>query len=89
MGVSQNWGYLLGGPYYEDSNGLGSTLGSPYFGKATRYRRWKRGNEWNGFDGRDQACGVKPDLVFGILFLRKLREMYIYIYVYRESLHRN
>ena len=33
MGVSQNWGYLFGGPYNKDYSILGSILGSPYFGK--------------------------------------------------------
>ena len=31
--LSQNEGYLFGGPYNKDQNILGSTLGSPYFGK--------------------------------------------------------
>ena len=31
--VSQNLGYLFGGPYTKDYNILGSILGSPYFGK--------------------------------------------------------
>ena len=33
MGVSQNQGYLFGGPYNKDYSILGSILGSPYFGK--------------------------------------------------------
>ena len=33
LGVSQNWGYLFGGPYNKDYSILGSILGSPYFGK--------------------------------------------------------
>ena len=33
MGVSQNKGYHLGDPHNKDYNILGSTLGSPYFGK--------------------------------------------------------
>ena len=33
MGVSQNYGYLLGGPNNKDYSILGSILGSPYFGK--------------------------------------------------------
>ena len=33
MGVSQNWGYLLGGPNNKDYSILGSILGYPYFGK--------------------------------------------------------
>ena len=33
MGVSQNLGYLIGGPYNKDYNILGSILGSPYFVK--------------------------------------------------------
>ena len=33
MGVSQNWGYLLRGPYDQEHRILGSILGSPYFGK--------------------------------------------------------
>ena len=33
MGVSQNWGYLLGGPYNKEHRILESILGSPYFGK--------------------------------------------------------
>ena len=31
--VSQNQGYLIGGPYNKDYSILGSILGSPYFGK--------------------------------------------------------
>ena len=31
--VSQNYGYLFGGPNNKDYNILGSILGSPYFGK--------------------------------------------------------
>ena len=33
MRVSQNFGYLFGGPYNKDYTILGSILGSPYFGK--------------------------------------------------------
>ena len=33
MGVSQNSGYLFGGPNNKDYSILGSILGSPYFGK--------------------------------------------------------
>ena len=33
MGLSQNYGYLFGGPHNEDYSILGSILGSPYFGK--------------------------------------------------------
>ena len=33
MGVSQNQGYLFGGPYHKDYSIVGSILGSPYFGK--------------------------------------------------------
>ena len=33
MGVSQTWGYLIGGPHNKDYRILGSTWGSPYFGK--------------------------------------------------------
>ena len=33
MGVSQNYGYLFGGPNNKDYSILGSKLGSPYFGK--------------------------------------------------------
>ena len=33
MGVSQNYGYLLGGPYNRDYSIWGSILGSPYLGK--------------------------------------------------------
>ena len=33
MGVSQNWGYLLGGPNNKDYSILGSILGYPSFGK--------------------------------------------------------
>ena len=33
MGVSQNQGYLFGGPHNKDSNILGFILGSPHFGK--------------------------------------------------------
>ena len=33
VGVSQNWGYLFGGPNNKDSSILGSILGSPYVGK--------------------------------------------------------
>ena len=33
MGVSQNWGYLLGVPHNKDYSILGYTLGSTYFGK--------------------------------------------------------
>ena len=32
MGVSQNSGYFLGGPWDKDDNILGSILGSPYLG---------------------------------------------------------
>ena len=35
MGVSQIWGYLLGGLYDKDYSILGSILGSPYFGKLS------------------------------------------------------
>ena len=31
--VSQNEGYLFGGPYKKDCSSLGSTLGPPYLGK--------------------------------------------------------
>ena len=31
--VSQNWGYLIGGPHNKDYSIWGSILGSPYFGK--------------------------------------------------------
>ena len=33
MGVSQNKGYLSGGPHNKDYSILGSILGSPYLGK--------------------------------------------------------
>ena len=33
VGVSQNEGYLLGGPHNKDYSILGSILGSPYLGK--------------------------------------------------------
>ena len=33
LGVSQNYGYLFGGPNNKDYSILGSTLGFPYFGK--------------------------------------------------------
>ena len=33
MGVSQNKGYLIGGPHIKDHSSLGSILVSPYFGK--------------------------------------------------------
>ena len=33
MGVSQNWGYLFGGPHNQDYGILGSILGHLYFGK--------------------------------------------------------
>ena len=33
MGLSQNYGYLFGGPHHEDYSILGSILGSPYVGK--------------------------------------------------------
>ena len=33
MCVSQNWGYLFGGPYNKDYSILGSILGSPNSGK--------------------------------------------------------
>ena len=33
LGVSQNSGYLFGGPHNKDYSILGSILGSPYFGK--------------------------------------------------------
>ena len=33
MGVSQNQGYLFGGPYNKDYSILGSILGYPNFGK--------------------------------------------------------
>ena len=33
MGVSQNQGYLIGGPHSKDYSILGSIFGSPYFGK--------------------------------------------------------
>ena len=33
LGVSQNYGYLFGGPHNKDYSILGSILGSPYFGK--------------------------------------------------------
>ena len=32
IGVSQNWGYLFGGPHNKDYNLLGSILGSPFLG---------------------------------------------------------
>ena len=31
-GVSQNWGYLFGGPHTKDCSVLGSIMGFPYFG---------------------------------------------------------
>ena len=37
MGVSQNYGYLSGGPYNKDYNILGSILGSPYLGKLPNH----------------------------------------------------
>ena len=44
MGISQNWGYLIGGPHNKDYSILGSTLGSPYFGKlpyrGSGFRVW-------------------------------------------------
>ena len=33
MGISQNYGYLFGGPHNKDYSILGSILGPPYFGK--------------------------------------------------------
>ena len=33
MGISQNSGYLFGGPHNKDYNMSGSILGSPYFGE--------------------------------------------------------
>ena len=33
MGVSQNYGYLVGGAHNKEYSILGSILGSPYFGK--------------------------------------------------------
>ena len=33
MGISQNYGYLFGGPHNRDYSILGSILGFPYFGK--------------------------------------------------------
>ena len=36
MGDSQNYGYPFGGPYNKDYNILGSTLGSPHFGKLPK-----------------------------------------------------
>ena len=36
-GVSQNYGYLFGGPYNEDYNILGFILGFPYFGKLLSF----------------------------------------------------
>ena len=33
LGVSRNWGYLIGGPNNQDYSIWGSILGSPYFGK--------------------------------------------------------
>ena len=37
MGVSQNYGYLVGGPYNKDYSILGSILGYPDFGKLPYY----------------------------------------------------
>ena len=36
MGVSQNYGYLIGGPHNKDHSILGSILGAPYFGKPPK-----------------------------------------------------
>ena len=33
MGLSQNYGYHVGGPYNKDDYILGSILGTPYIGK--------------------------------------------------------
>ena len=35
MGVSQNYGYLFGGPHNKDYSIFGSMLGFPYFGKVS------------------------------------------------------
>ena len=40
MGISQNYGYLLGGPHNKDYSMLGSTLGSPCFGKLPHTLAW-------------------------------------------------
>ena len=48
MGVPQNWGYLVGGPYNNDymynvsGSGLKSLLGSPYLGKLPYRNRSPR-----------------------------------------------
>ena len=39
MGISQNYGYLFGGPHNKDYSILGSILGSPYFGKLPNEAR--------------------------------------------------
>ena len=55
-------------------------------GKLPDLEDGSEGMSGTGFDGWIQACGVKPDLIFGILFLRKRereREREIYIYTYR------
>ena len=40
MGVSQNYGYLVGGPYHKDYSIFGCIYGSPYFGKVP-YRQYR------------------------------------------------
>ena len=43
LGVSQNEGYLNGGPHDKDYSILGSILGSPSFGKLPfgRFQKWR------------------------------------------------
>ena len=41
VGVSQNDGYLFGGPHNKDYSILGTILGSPYFGKLPCIYIWR------------------------------------------------
>ena len=64
MGVSQNWGYTLGGLYNKDYGILGSILGSPYLG-ALPYgncrRQWWIDPQRTADFFELQAC-IRPEL---------------------------
>ena len=51
MGVSQNQGYLFGGPFSKDCSILGSMLGSPYLGKLPHIVIMEKKMETTGITG--------------------------------------
>ena len=57
MGVSQNCGYLFGGPHNKDYSILGSIVGCPYFGKLP-YRGLYRRTTLGDFAG--DTLGQSP-----------------------------